>query len=128
MSNYNSTNTYVLATHEQAGGNVRMLLAHRCESGRIEYVVGSYFTESTEVATDPWHDAVAFPVAYSWDWGHYFDDVLKATDYWKREVIGSTEFAEAMRIVCSECLCASDADCEFCMVRMTRRAVEDDER
>lgn len=43
MSGYNSTNTYVLATHEQAGGNTRMLLLHICDSGRHEYVIGSYF-------------------------------------------------------------------------------------
>lgn len=44
MSNYDSENTTILATHEQAGGNTRMLLLHKCGSGRLEYVIGSYFT------------------------------------------------------------------------------------
>lgn len=48
MSNYNSTNTIVLATYEAGGGNTRMLLLHICENGRHQYVIGSYFTESIE--------------------------------------------------------------------------------
>ncbi len=44
---YNSKNTKVLATHDQ-DGNVRMLLLHEMKGGRIEYIVGSYFTESHE--------------------------------------------------------------------------------
>ncbi len=44
---YNSNNTKVLETYDQ-DGNLRMLLMHEHESGRIEYVIGSYFTENIE--------------------------------------------------------------------------------
>ena len=100
MSNYNSTNTHILATHEQAGGNTRMLLFHVCESGRHEYVVGSYFTVETNVG-DPFDmDGPAFIDEYSWDWGHYFNDgygndgsgIVNAVDYWKREVLDAEPF------------------------------------
>lgn len=83
MSGYNSENTQVLETVEQAGGNLRMLLRHTHESGRVEYIVGSYFTTSF------YDGALGYERAdYSWDWGHYFDDVVSAVDYWKAEVLG----------------------------------------
>lgn len=87
MSNYNSTNTHILATHEQVGGNTRMLLMHECDSPMMpyEFVIGSYFTQET--VCEPFGSA-AFPIAYSWDWGHYFHDVVSAVDYWKNEVLG----------------------------------------
>lgn len=60
MSNYNSDNTTVLATSEQAGGNTRMLLLHEMESGRREYVIGSYFTVYKEYMDHyPDHDGPA---------------------------------------------------------------------
>lgn len=84
MSNYNSENTTILATCEQAGGNKRMLLLHECESGRLEYVIGSYFTEAF------YDGALGYErVDYSWDWGHYFGDVVDAVDYWNRMVLHS---------------------------------------
>ena len=91
MGNYNSTNTIVLATCEQAGGNVRMLLLHTCESGRHEYVVGSYFQRKPvgHMGFTECHACGNFePVMenredYEWDWGHYFADVVSAADYWK---------------------------------------------
>lgn len=93
MSNYNSTNTIVLATHEAGSGNTRMLLLHICENGRHQYVIGSYFQQET--VCEPYGSA-AFPVKYSWDWGHYFEDgysesgsgILNAVDYWNNEVLG----------------------------------------
>jgi len=108
MSNYNSRNTKILATHEQAGGNKRMLLLHTCDSGRLEYVIGSYFTvvaklPDGEVREDgsihgvecAFQDEKEFELFwekaikdYSWDWGHYFGDVVDAVDYWKSEVLG----------------------------------------
>lgn len=89
MSNYNSTNTHILATHMQAGDNRRMLLFHICESGRYEFIVGSYFTEVPYSiirfdGTPPRNGLYE----YTWDWGHYFNDVVSAVDYWKNEVIG----------------------------------------
>ena len=80
MSDYNSTNTRILATHEQEGGNTRMLLLREHENGRLEYVVGSYFVEKR-------HDgALGYShMDYSWVWGHYFDDVVSAVDFWKEE-------------------------------------------
>ena len=91
MSNYNSKNTTVLATNEQAGGNTRMLLLHKCESGRLEYVIGSYFTVETNLG-DPYNmDGPAFVDDYSWDWGHYFGSVVDAVDYWNREVLNGEE-------------------------------------
>lgn len=85
---YNSKNTTVLATHVAAGNNTRMLLLHKCESGRNEYVIGSYFTVEV-VLGDPYDKCgPAFVDRYSWDWGHYFSDVVSAVDYWKREVLG----------------------------------------
>ena len=82
MSAYNSENTTILATHDE-GGNKRMLLLHRCESGRLEYVIGSYFTTEIRVIDSEGHTKAD----YSWDWGHYFSDVVSAAEHWK-EVIG----------------------------------------
>jgi len=103
MSNYTSDNTIILATHEQ-GDNTRMLLLHKCDSRRLEYVIGSYFTVTAplpdgEVNSDGsvsgnadgfadklafelfWHKAVKH---YSWDWGHYFGEFIDAARYWER--------------------------------------------
>lgn len=83
MSYYNSENTKVLATCEKRGGNTRMLLLHTCKNGRLEYVIGSYFTETR------YDGALGYErYDYSWDWGHYFRDFVEAADYWKHEVIG----------------------------------------
>ena len=82
MSNYNSTNTHILATHEAAGGNTRMLLFHVCDSGRHEYVIGSYFTTTIRMIDSEGHTKAD----YSWDWGHYFSSVVDAVDYWQQEV------------------------------------------
>lgn len=83
MSNYNSENTTILATHEQAGGNTRMLLLHKYESKRIEYVIGSYFHETR------YDSSLGYErYDYEWDWGHYFGSIVDAVDYWKREVLG----------------------------------------
>ena len=80
---YNSENTHILATHEQAGGNVRMLLMHETQNPRRphEYVIGSYFHQKRydgALGYERWD--------YEWDWGHYFSDIVNAVDYWK-EVI-----------------------------------------
>ena len=82
MCSYNSTNTKILAEHEQDGGNTRMLLFHEFDNGRHEYVVGSYFTKK-------WYDgSLGYEhVDYSWDWGHYFNDIVDAVDYWKSAVL-----------------------------------------
>ena len=98
MSYYNSENTHILATHEQTGGNTRMLLLHVCDNGRHEYVVGSYFQQepSGRRMLFECHECGSYErgeelVDYSWDWGHYFggdDGLLNAVDYWKREVLG----------------------------------------
>ena len=85
MSNYNSENTHILATHMQAGGNRRMLLLHICENGRHEYVIGSYFHETRydgALGYERWD--------YEWDWGHYFGQFEEAASYWLREVHGMT--------------------------------------
>lgn len=79
---YSSENTTILATCDKAGGNRRMLLLHRCDSGRLEYVVGSYFHERR------YDGALGYErYDYEWDWGHYFSNVVDAVDYWKREVL-----------------------------------------
>ena len=104
---YNSENTLILATEMQAGNNKRMLLLHKCESGRLEYVIGSYFTtvaklpngevheDGSVIGTDGFASDSAFDAfwkravkEYSWDWGHYFGDVVSAVRYWEEEVIG----------------------------------------
>ena len=85
MSNYTSKNTTILATHMQ-GNNKRMLLLHKCDNGRHEYVIGSYFTVETNLG-DPYDiNGPAFIDSYSWDWGHYFSDVVAATEYWKMDI------------------------------------------
>lgn len=90
MGNYDSENTTILATHEQVGGNTRMLLLHKCESGRLEYVIGSYFTVECNLG-DPFDmNGPAFVDDYSWDWGHYFGLFEQAALYWLSEVIGIT--------------------------------------
>ena len=73
MGNHTSENSYVLATHEDAENcgaavNVRMLLMHVCCDGRLQYVIGSYFTEHH------YDGALGYEcIDYEWDWGHYFD-------------------------------------------------------
>jgi hypothetical protein len=85
MSIYNSENTKVLATCNQ-DGNMRMLLFHECDSGRHEYVIGSYFHETR------YDGSLGYErYDYEWDWGHYFGDVVNAVDYWKREVLLTEE-------------------------------------
>lgn len=79
---HNSTNTIVLELHAQ-GDNLRMLLVHRLDDVpddmewryKREYIIGSYFCE------DVTSDGVSY---YSWDWGHYFNDLKAAYYYWKR--------------------------------------------
>jgi len=74
---YNSENTTILATHYDRW-NKRMFLLHRFESGRLEYIVGSNFTEKR------YDGALGYEsYAYSWDYGHYFSDVVSAAEYWK---------------------------------------------
>jgi hypothetical protein len=118
MSNYNSGNTTVLATHEQ-NGNMRMLLLHECKSGRLEYVIGSYFTvmaelpeglvdesgvlydaetmkvidndsiETGRLCADAWRKTWPHLIkCYSWDWGHYFGSFEQAAMFWLQEVHG----------------------------------------
>lgn len=74
MGHYDSTNTEVLDTYRQEDGNLRMLLYHHCADSFGEFIIGSYFCE------DVTSDGVSF---YSWDWGHYFQDIVTAVDYWK---------------------------------------------
>lgn len=83
MGNYNSENTIVLDTYEQDGSE-RMLLLHMIDGGRrLEYVIGRNFTESR------YDGALGYErYDYSWDYGHYFFDIVRAIDYWKREVLG----------------------------------------
>ena len=84
MSHYNNTNTIVLEKHMQEDGNLRMLLVHRLDDVpadweqkyKREYVIGSYFREECSHLTGS--------VGYSWDWGHYFNDIEAAYCYWKR--------------------------------------------
>ena len=82
---YNSKNTTVLDTCEKSGGNTRMLLLHVCESGRHEYVIGSYFTTTIRMIDSEGHTKAD----YEWDWGHYFSDVVSAVEYWKRVLAGT---------------------------------------
>ncbi|MBQ9000479.1 MAG: hypothetical protein IJ087_01345 [Eggerthellaceae bacterium] len=90
MSNYTSENTEILAMHTDESRlhpNTRMLLLHRCENGRLQYVIGSYFASV-------WNGTC---YEYSWDWGHYFDEhngngaLFRAVHYWEREVLGIEE-------------------------------------
>ena len=107
MSNYTSENTHILATHVQKDGNKRMLLFHICESGRHEYVVGSYFQEHR------YDGALGYErVDYEWDWGHYFSDLLDAVDYWKREVLGEEQPYRCGK--CGETVYATDRYCPVC--------------
>jgi len=65
-----------------------MLLLHKCGDGRLEYVIGSYFTTKVELG-DPYDkDGPAFVDHYSWDWGHYFSEFESAVSYWFEEVLG----------------------------------------
>ena len=94
MSNYNSENTHILATHMEGGDNRRMLLMHICGNGRHEFVIGSYFHEkrySGALGYERWD--------YEWDWGHYFSDIVDAVEYWSTEVLGNEGCAniEVMR-------------------------------
>jgi len=88
MSNYNSRNTKILATHEQAGGNTRMLLLHTCDGGRFEYVIGSYFTVECNLGDTFDMNGPAFVDDYSWDWGHYFGEFIDAARYWEQVLAG----------------------------------------
>jgi len=75
---YNSENTKVLARREHADGNMRMLLLHEFENGRLEYVVGSHFRETRydgALGYERWD--------YDWYYGHYFSDVVSAVEFWK---------------------------------------------
>jgi hypothetical protein len=90
MSNYNSLDTEVLATCEQAGGNTRMLLLHIRIDGSHEYIVGSYFKRRPwpGETLDPQQDEPCI-FEYEWDWGHYFDGpdaLFNAVDYWRENV------------------------------------------
>lgn len=104
MSNYNSTNTKVLATYQQDEKNKRMLLLHECDSGRLQYIVGSYFAEqAVELGDTDFETGFAeVGVEYSWDWGHYFSSVVDAVDYWKRNVL-CIESHEPERFLCPAC-------------------------
>lgn len=82
MGRYNCDNTTVLETHLAPGGNTRMLLMHTMENGNREYIIGSYFHETHYIGAlgyERWD--------YEWDWGHYFQDVVSAVEYWKNEVL-----------------------------------------
>lgn len=39
-------------------------------------------------------------IHYSWDWGHYFDDIVHAVDYWKREILCVDD---TDRFMCPDC-------------------------
>ena len=80
MSNYTSENTEILAMHteERYISNTRMLLHHVFESGRTEFVIGSYFTSV-------WNGKC---YEYTWDWGHYFGSFEQAAMYWLQDVHG----------------------------------------
>lgn len=109
MGHYNSTNTEVLDTCKQEDGNLRMLLYHHCADGVGEFIIGSYFKKETTLtcphcgnALTPERKIEEYPfqcdrcdenfykfeanefMVYSWDWGHYFLDVLNAAEYWKQ--------------------------------------------
>jgi len=90
MSNYNSENTTILATHEQSDGNTRMLLLHVCDNGRHEYVVGSYFNVVGSVSVHECKVCGGFwsepSERYEWTWGHYFQSPVDAVMYWQQEV------------------------------------------
>lgn len=86
MSGYNSDNTLVLATHEQIGSNTRMLLLHVRRDGTHEYIIGSYFKSAHN------HGMLGYECwEYSWDWGHYFNNLVSAVDFWEAEVLGRKE-------------------------------------
>lgn len=87
MSGYNSENTKVLETYDD-NGNLRMLLMHEMDCGRREYVIGSYFQQKSHWER-PLNDCEGgWITEYSWDWGHYFGDVMSAVAYWNDKVIG----------------------------------------
>ena len=107
MSNYNSKNTKVLATYKQTAENTRMLLLHTFSDGRLEYIIGSYFEVETNLG-DPYDkDSPAFVDNYSWDWGHYFNDIVDAVDYWKREVLPNYD-----ENTCPHCGCEGELQLE----------------
>lgn len=134
MSNYNSTNTKILAEYPQ-GKNTRMLLLHTMNDGRLEYVIGSYFTKEPakicfrcgELLADE-HEITEYKYAclncdenfyefeandsedvvdYSWDWGHYFNDIVSAVNYWKREVLPNYD-----ENTCPHCGCEGELKLE----------------
>lgn len=78
MSRYNSENSKVLENR-----NGKMLLLHEFEDGRHEYIVGSNFTVT-------WYDGACGYMRqdYSWDWGHYFNNIVSAAMFWKEVAIG----------------------------------------
>ena len=83
MSDYNSENTVVLSTTQHKDGNTRMLLLYTREDGSHEYIIGSYFKQ------EHYDGALGYErMDYSWYWGHYFNDLASAFDYWKEEVLG----------------------------------------
>ena len=116
MSDYNSENTVVLSTTQQKDGNTRMLLLYtRPEDGSHEYIIGSYFKQEHYDGTLGYER-----MDYSWYWGHYFNDLADAFDYWRREVlsevatIGRFEDGWATCPICGEDVYDTDLYCAHC--------------
>ena len=91
MKKYNSMNTTVLMTHGTDRNDTRMLLLHKRMDGSIEYIIGSYFN-ATRTGWDEYD--------YDWYWGHYFDDLVYAVDYWKRNILC---ISGPERFLCPDC-------------------------
>ena len=125
MGRYNSNNTTILDERE-LDGNTRMLLLHRHESGRLEYIVGSYFEKH-------WYEGCLgySHMDYSWQWGHYFDNIVSAAEFWKTEVLNAMnllDFKNYERMTVEECWAKYTWGCEAKRGSTVYRTVFDDGR
>jgi len=63
-------NEFTLELKKSNDGQHSIVLWHA--GSKNQYVVCSYYNEEKAIGS-------------RWDWGHYFDDICSACDYWREE-------------------------------------------